>query len=743
MRNLLILVGNQCQGKSTWIEENNLKDFTLSLDTLRLMFKQPVSLPNGKVTTNELVNPEIINVFKNALRYRMSEGAFTVIDAMHIKESDFKLYKKFADKYGYRLWVKDFRSNRSLEDCLSSINDRPTKWIPEEAIIERFELQKNLKLNSSFTFIDKISEINNSKDIEFFDKSEHENIYFIGDIHGCLKELDNFLDSYYNEDDLYVFTGDYIDRGPDSPGVLNRLSDLYDKGNVILIEGNHEKWLRYWSTSNEEDIRSKEFRDKTLPQFNAISNSESGTLVYTKKKGRSFMNKLSIYSSIEFHGKKLFACHGGVSRIDKCHPSYSQFSAHNYISGAGNYSDLVEMYKHNPEGVDYVIHGHRNRGDKFFTSDRYINLEGSVEAGGNLKVVQFSLKEKGVRVTPILINSSYNYYNDGKTAVEELRASVHVKETVLKPHLSSFNFTKELFQKAAWSKTTIRARGLFVNTLDNTVMARSYDKFFNIDEVPETSTESIKEMSYPIDVWEKGNGYLGIVSWDKVENKILISSKSTTLGDFANWFSELLHKLVDVEKLGSILKETNTSAVFEVILPSLDPHIIEYSWDTLILLDVIENSFVFKAWGTKEREDLVKYISLLNNDIQFRSKTLYCKATSYDELTTYFNHFSNAKLEGFVCEDSKGKKFKFKGSYYSTIKLFRGYWDLSRKSDGEAPYTRLISELNRRGFISDTPGFNVVMTKSQAIELAEYVKNNWFKFDNIISLKNGFDEKDW
>ena len=68
--------------------------------------------------------------------------------------------------------------------------------------------------------------------------------WIIPDIHGCLKTLRGLFDYYIapsKEDELY-FLGDYIDRGPDSKGVIDYLMDLQKEGfNVHLIKGNHEE----------------------------------------------------------------------------------------------------------------------------------------------------------------------------------------------------------------------------------------------------------------------------------------------------------------------------------------------------------------------------------------------------------------------------------------------------------------------------------------------------------------------
>ena len=51
-------------------------------------------------------------------------------------------------------------------------------------------------------------------------------IYAIGDIHGMRVELEELLDQLpIGADDQLVFIGDYVDRGPDSKGVVDVLID--------------------------------------------------------------------------------------------------------------------------------------------------------------------------------------------------------------------------------------------------------------------------------------------------------------------------------------------------------------------------------------------------------------------------------------------------------------------------------------------------------------------------------------
>lgn len=71
----------------------------------------------------------------------------------------------------------------------------------------------------------------------------------IGDIHGHANRLEALLKKlgYEHRDGAYrhperkiLFVGDYIDRGPDSPRVVNLVRTMVDAGSAIALCGNHE-----------------------------------------------------------------------------------------------------------------------------------------------------------------------------------------------------------------------------------------------------------------------------------------------------------------------------------------------------------------------------------------------------------------------------------------------------------------------------------------------------------------------
>jgi serine/threonine protein phosphatase 1 len=67
--------------------------------------------------------------------------------------------------------------------------------------------------------------------------------YAIGDIHGCYNKIMRLLESvrYDPAADRLIFLGDYIDRGPDSMGVVDLMRRLqHENPTNIFLMGNHE-----------------------------------------------------------------------------------------------------------------------------------------------------------------------------------------------------------------------------------------------------------------------------------------------------------------------------------------------------------------------------------------------------------------------------------------------------------------------------------------------------------------------
>jgi serine/threonine protein phosphatase 1 len=75
------------------------------------------------------------------------------------------------------------------------------------------------------------------------------NMYAFGDIHGCLGQLERLFELCERDagatKSKFIFVGDYVDRGPDSRGVIDFLIDLqkWSPDEIICLRGNHEDLL--------------------------------------------------------------------------------------------------------------------------------------------------------------------------------------------------------------------------------------------------------------------------------------------------------------------------------------------------------------------------------------------------------------------------------------------------------------------------------------------------------------------
>ncbi len=107
------------------------------------------------------------------------------------------------------------------------------------------------------------------------------NRWVIPDVHGNLITLKYLIENRIalsKSDELY-FLGDYIDRGPDSKGVIDFIMSLQNSGyNVKCIRGNHEDYcIRAWESDQKRFLfRSKVEKDwrkngatRTLQSFGA------------------------------------------------------------------------------------------------------------------------------------------------------------------------------------------------------------------------------------------------------------------------------------------------------------------------------------------------------------------------------------------------------------------------------------------------------------------------------------------
>ena len=87
-------------------------------------------------------------------------------------------------------------------------------------------------------------------------------IYAVGDVHGQFEELERVLaliEKDGGSEAQIVFLGDYVDRGPDSKAVVQRLVDgAAAHPNWVCLKGNHDRYLtRFYDDVTVFDPRTR------------------------------------------------------------------------------------------------------------------------------------------------------------------------------------------------------------------------------------------------------------------------------------------------------------------------------------------------------------------------------------------------------------------------------------------------------------------------------------------------------
>ena len=699
MRTLLLLRGIQASGKSTWIKENNLEAYTLSADNIRLNIANPVLLEDGSYEISQKYNKVTWELLYKYLEMRMQNGDFTIIDATH---SDIKLmnkYRDLANTYKYTMYCLEF--DVALEEALKRNKERDNyKYVPERVIERTYEtIKNNEKLPSGLKKINSIDEI-----INFYtaDVNEYKKVIIIGDIHSCAEPLKEVLKDF-NEETLYVFVGDYFDRGIQPVETFKIMLDLLEKPNVILIEGNHE------NNSVKKFIYDEEKYTKSFEETTLLPLLKEYDVDYIRASLKKIYKKLRQCFAFEFRGKKFLCTHGGLPLV----PKLALVSAKEMIKGVGRYeTEIGEIYSENyKKGLcqDFIqVHGHRGINDGEYS----YCLEARVEFGGELKILTIdndgNIKKSGIK------NDVYNRglklpmsgvtekveFNTANELINEMIGHKFITVKECDYNLISLNFNREAFNKKKWNDLTIKARGLFVDKDSGEVKIRSYNKFFNFGERHINLGYLNKYATYPIRVFKKYNGFLGLAS--VVNNEVVLTSKSVTSGKYKDIFQNIWDKVEDEVKelLKKTMIENNCTAVFEVVSPEYDPHIIKYDREHLYLLDFIENKLDLDTHNIdlEFSENLMKKIEFSSNLLT--KKEELTRLENYDELYNFLHEktMSLEEFEGYVLCDNSGFMFKFKLPYYNLWKERRGWLERYRSALAKGKKVEVTEKDEHRHF---------------------------------------------
>jgi serine/threonine protein phosphatase 1 len=188
--------------------------------------------------------------------------------------------------------------------------------------------------------------------------------WIIPDLHGCVKTLKHLVEEKIRlqKSDIIYFLGDYIDRGPNSKGVLDYVMSLDVQGfNVKPLKGNHEEYFLI-ALEKEANLKKKYFffdeKNRLLAEW--IEHGGRDTLAsfgVTKinqisEKYREWIGKLENY----YIEEKYVIVHAGlnVSLKDPFEDIHSMLWTRSFEVNPEKIGNRKVVHGHVPVSLDFI-----------------------------------------------------------------------------------------------------------------------------------------------------------------------------------------------------------------------------------------------------------------------------------------------------------------------------------------------------------------------------------------------------
>ncbi|MGI9414205.1 MAG: AAA family ATPase, partial [Hyphomicrobiales bacterium] len=310
MRHVILMRGAPGAGKSTFIERQGLRPFTLSPDDFRLRLGGIVMTPDGGQTLSHAHEKRVWAEVEDVLDFKMGQGQLVVVDAMFQRPRDFKLPLRLAETHRYEVHCVDFSAVPKHVAHERNRDRAAWKVVPDQVIETAYERLENHPVPKGINRI-AAEDLDGELILDRLEPprrelSSYRAVMHIGDLQGCYAPVGELLADGFRDDTYYIFIGDLLDRGIQNGEVIRfAVDEILPRDNTALIWGNHEYHIQRYA-KNMEAI-SKEFKFNTLPQIEAAK--------FTRAEANALLDKAEDAFTYAFHGKTMLVTHAGISRL--------------------------------------------------------------------------------------------------------------------------------------------------------------------------------------------------------------------------------------------------------------------------------------------------------------------------------------------------------------------------------------------------------------------------------------------
>jgi protein phosphatase len=400
---LVVLIGASGSGKSTFARKHFLPTEVVSSDYCRALVSDDEN--------NLAATDDAFDVLHYVAAKRLAAGRLTVADATNVKPEDRKPLVELARQF-HCLPVA-IVLNMPERVCQDRNRVRTDRQLPDHVAPKQLQnLRRSLRgleregfrhvlilcspEEAESVALERVPLYNNKK-------SEPGPFDIIGDIHGCYDELVALLTKLgyspvqngdsASDPPLFVppagrkavFLGDFVDRGPNTPGVLRLVTQMISAGHAFAVPGNHDiKLLR--------KLRGKDVQ---------LTHGIAETLQQLEKESPEFRQQVakfldSLVSHYVFDAGRLVVAHAGMKQEMQGRGSGAvrDFALFGETTGEVDEFGLPVRYNWAADyrGSATVVYGHTPVPEPEWLN-RTINIDTGCVFGGKLTALRYPEKE--------------------------------------------------------------------------------------------------------------------------------------------------------------------------------------------------------------------------------------------------------------------------------------------------------------------------------------------------------------
>jgi hypothetical protein len=219
-----------------------------------------------------------------------------------------------------------------------------------------------------------------------------------------------------------------------------------------------------------------------------------------------------------------------------------------------------------------------------------------------------------------------------------------------------FNYSKDCQYDRLWDDYSLQSRGLIVDRHTGEIYALPFPKFFNLNEMPETSLENLPNEPFTATV--KMDGVLGISYIYNGDYKI--ATRGSFESPWAIWATEWMNDSRNMNRFGMNPRYTY---LFEIISPQ-SQIVVDYKGkEALVLIGVI---------------DRITGRELPYNELVYEATSIgveYVESVEFNNIEEMVKKSKEIPKdhEGWVVTFRNGLKLKIKGEEYKKIFKFLTY----------------------------------------------------------------------